>query len=213
MTFFKFRTQPYKTVREIQQISDRLCIEHDLSVIQHPQKLGHTYAEWKARQTNTSWRSELRKRLQFAVMRSNSYDDFLWKCDELHVSVDDDGKHIKFMLRDLPQQRWTRGNKLTNDKRFTESSIKAQISVNALLHKTLTDALTELMPRCTTWEKLRWKLMEKGIRITQGKNGIKYIFPNSVVRSVRELGGAFSEEAIRSALEQGYFSAEQTQNL
>lgn len=213
VTFFKFRTQPYKTVQEIQRISDRLCIEHDLSVIQHPQKLGHSYAEWKARQTNTSWRSELRKRLQFAAMRSISYDDFLKKCDELHVAVDDDGKHIKFMLRDLPQQRWTRGNKLTNDKRFTESGIKAQISMNALLYKTLTDALTELVPRCTTWEKLRWKLMEKGIRITQGKNGIKYVFPNGVVRSVRELGGAFSEEAIRNALEQGYFSAAQTQNL
>jgi len=44
--FNKFNSQPYKTIREIRNISDELCMENELSVIKEPQQKGMHYAEW-----------------------------------------------------------------------------------------------------------------------------------------------------------------------
>lgn len=154
LNYQKFHTQPYKTAQKIRSISDRLCIEHGLSVIQNPQKLGYSYAEWMARRNNTSWRSELRKRLKFVLARSTSYDDFLEKCAQLSIAVNDSSKHIKFMLRDLPQERWTRGNKLSDDDSFTQTGIKETLAGNAALKDALSAALTKCIPLSDDWTAL-----------------------------------------------------------
>lgn len=39
----KLRTVPYRTAREIRAISDRLCMEAKLSVIENPQNIGQLY--------------------------------------------------------------------------------------------------------------------------------------------------------------------------
>lgn len=41
----KLRTVPYRTARQIRDISDRLCMEAHLSVIDDPQKNGQLYPE------------------------------------------------------------------------------------------------------------------------------------------------------------------------
>ena len=41
----KLRTVPYRTARQIRDISDRLCMEAHLSVIDDPQKIGQLYPE------------------------------------------------------------------------------------------------------------------------------------------------------------------------
>ena len=44
----KLRTVPYRTARQIRDISDRLCMEAHLSVIDDPQKIGQLYPDVSA---------------------------------------------------------------------------------------------------------------------------------------------------------------------
>lgn len=206
MNFQKFATQPFKTAQRIRSISDRLCVEHGLSVIQNPQKLGYSYAEWMARRNNTSWRAELRKRIKFALARSTSYDDFLQKCATLDVAVNDNGKHIKYMLRDLPQERWCRGKNLSDDETFILSSIKERVADNAERKRVLTDALTRQIPNAANWTDLQLRLYrEDGITIRSGKSGLFFVFPDGVKRRSSDFGFDFSEERLKEAVKHERF--------
>lgn len=62
----KLRTVPYRTARQIRDISDRLCMEAHLSVIDDPQKIGQLYPENAGKKKSVSNRTEIRKRLNFA---------------------------------------------------------------------------------------------------------------------------------------------------
>ena len=39
-------SEPHQSGREVAKISDRLCHEHGLSVVEHPRQKGMTYKEW-----------------------------------------------------------------------------------------------------------------------------------------------------------------------
>ena len=42
-------SEPHQSGREVARISDRLCREHGLSVVEHPRQKGMAYREWDAR--------------------------------------------------------------------------------------------------------------------------------------------------------------------
>lgn len=109
----KFNSQPYKTVREIRTISDNLCIENELSVIKEPKQKGMHYAEWDNRKKGTSWKQQIENLIDKAIENTNSYDEFLNELKSYGVEIgnafEDEGKHIKFKLQDLGQERFTRG--------------------------------------------------------------------------------------------------------
>ena len=54
----KLRTVPYRTARQIRDISDRLCMEAHLSVIDDPQKIGQLYPENAGKKKSVSNRTE-----------------------------------------------------------------------------------------------------------------------------------------------------------
>ena len=49
-------SEPHQGGREIARISDRLCREHGLSVVEHPNQKGMAYKEWDARRKGQRWK-------------------------------------------------------------------------------------------------------------------------------------------------------------
>ena len=82
----KLRTVPYRTARQIRDISDRLCMEAHLSVIDDPQKIGQLYPEIEGKKKSVSNRTEIRKRLNFCLERATDYSQFLSMANELEIT-------------------------------------------------------------------------------------------------------------------------------
>ena len=82
----KLRTVPYRTARQIRDISDRLCMEAHLSVIDDPQKIGQLYPENAGKKKSVSNRTEIRKRLNFCLERATDYSQFLSMANELEIT-------------------------------------------------------------------------------------------------------------------------------
>lgn len=79
----KLRTVPYRTAQQIRSISDRLCMESQLSVIKDPQQLGQLYPAYIQKKRTTSNRTEVRKKLNFCLERATNYAQFLQMAQEL----------------------------------------------------------------------------------------------------------------------------------
>ena len=91
----KLRTVPYRTARQIRDISDRLCMEAHLSVIDDPQKIGQLYPENAGKKKSVSNRTEIRKRLNFCLERATDYSQFLSMAKELEITPTIRGKHLR----------------------------------------------------------------------------------------------------------------------
>ena len=125
----KLYTKPYQTIAQLRGINDRLCMEYGLSVIQRPGKLAYSYKKWSERRNGTSWKSEIRKRLNFILKRATSYEEFQQYCVELNLYYNDRGKQTQFRLPG--QERNVRGDTLDKKTgRYSAESIRAQCQRN-----------------------------------------------------------------------------------
>lgn len=113
----KLRTVPYRTARQIRDISDRLCMEAHLSVIDDPQKIGQLYPENAGKKKSVSNRTEIRKRLNFCLERATDYSQFLSMAKELEITPTIRGKHISYLLEGAG--RSVRDNSLSDTDTFT----------------------------------------------------------------------------------------------
>lgn len=216
LTGQKLRTQPYKTVAQLRAISDQICITNELSVIRQPARLPTSYKEWMERKKGASWKAELRKRLNFILDRATSYNEFLTMCKELDVAVDDSGKHITYRLRDLPQKKVVRGNKLGASGEFTQTGVEERVEENGNVKAFLHSAVLEELSQSGSWEDLLKRLERNHeIRVTEGKLGLIYHLPDGIKRKETVLGGAFSKEQLLRALEDREYvlSSEPTPSL
>ena len=109
------------TYHEIRNISDRLCDEHNLSVIV-PQGVGKSYAEWETDKQGTSSKSKLKDAIDITVGTSASFEDFIKQMEEQGYTIKR-GKHISFKAPD--QERFTRAKRLGEE--YTEGNIKIRI--------------------------------------------------------------------------------------
>ncbi len=114
-----------KEKKRIREISDRLCEENGLSVIEMTSgRKGKNYKEYQQSREGTSWKEILADLIDKAVSESASFDEFLEKMELEGVSVKR-GKHISFRCEALGQERVTRGNKIGEG--YTEEAIRARI--------------------------------------------------------------------------------------
>lgn len=192
----KMNTQPYKTAAKIRAISDRLCSEYNLSVIKENQEMGHSYKEWSERKKNTSWKSEIRKRLHYILEKAISYEEFLKLAAELGVTVDDHGKHIKYQI--TGQKNYTRGNKLSDTGDFLKDGILEKVNDNKENQLFLKNLICETVKESLDYETFRAALKEKGITFKQSKTG----------ETVYTIDGVLPATVKESALGNGYSSAE-----
>lgn len=114
----------WRSAKDVRKISDRLCLENDLSVVEPKNERGQHYKEWEENQKGKSWKQQIKDILDETIIVSKDYDEFLRLIKSKGIEVKD-GKHIAFKLEELGQQRFTRGKTLGFD--YTEERLKLRI--------------------------------------------------------------------------------------
>ena len=114
----------YKDSAEVvREMSDRLCLENDLSIIENPAPKGKHYAEWKAEREGTSWKAKLRETIDGVLPGCTDFDHFLRRMETAGYEVKC-GKYISFRAKG--QERFTRTKTL--GKEYAEDVLQARIS-------------------------------------------------------------------------------------
>jgi hypothetical protein len=107
----------------IARISDKLCLENNLSVIAEPRKgKAKTRGEHHADKQGVSWKSKLRETIDKCMIKARDWNEFLALMEAEKHEIKHD-KHISF--RAEGQTRFTRAKTL--GERYTEKNIKAQL--------------------------------------------------------------------------------------
>lgn len=92
----KFECVPYRTAKDLRKISDEICIENGLSVID-AKNPGMSYWEWKQRKTGASWKAKVEKLVDSAIEQCEGYAQFKQILTDAGVEIKD-GKDIRFKL-------------------------------------------------------------------------------------------------------------------
>lgn len=114
----------WRSAKDVRRISDRLCLENDLSVVEPKNERGQHYKEWEENQKGKSWKQQIKDILDETIIVSKDYDEFLRLIKSKGIEVKD-GKYISFKLEKLGQQRFTRGKTLGAN--YTEEQLKLRI--------------------------------------------------------------------------------------
>ena len=113
---------------ELHEISDEICKEHGLSLID-PKGKGVSYLELLKQQEGKSWKEKLRVRIAEVMLYSRDFADFLRNCTASgieYVYTPQNKYKLKFKLSGDGQQRFTRAETLGEG--FTVESITEQIA-------------------------------------------------------------------------------------
>lgn len=196
----KLRTAPYKTAAQIRAISDKICIENDLSVIKDPKNLGCKRSEWELRRQQRSWKNEIRQRLNFALEAATSYEEFLAAAGKLGVVVDDSGKHIKYKIAGGDQQRFTRGDHL-NPELISKAAITGSCANRHAAVSFLQGAIEREITGKSYTDFLSG-LRKEGIEIRRTGSGVTYIV-DDIELPERILGTAYATPEIQKMIQAG----------
>ena len=201
----KLRTVPYKTARQIRRISDRLCAEAELSVIEEPENIGQRYSAYIRKHQTIPMRTQVRRRLNFALARATSYDQFKSIALALGVTVLDNGKHIAY--RYCGAGKAVRGNKLSDTEKYLSEGIQEQLAVNADNFTRLRKIIREAVQTAPSFDGFQDELNQKGIRtkIDKRTGAITYIMDDADESHIPEdaLGPGMSRNAIIDAIKNG----------
>ena len=210
----KFVSRPYKTIEQLRDISDRLCLEHDLSVIENPAALGYSYKEWMERNNNTSWKADIRKRLNFLLARATSYEEFKSFCASLNLFFDDHGKQNKFRLPG--QERNVRDDTLDKSGAYSRAGIEKRCQENLELRQTVAEILKKVLPSCAGYveeekgfQALLAALKEQGIHVRESHRGLVWEVDEEKHLEY-ELGAGFTKSYLLEALRAGAYTENQS---
>ncbi len=113
---------------ELREISDEICAEHGISVIE-PIGKGVSHYENEMQKEGKSWKEKLRVRIAEVILYSRDFADFLRNCTASgieYVYTPKNKYKLKFKLSGDGQQRFTRAETLGEG--FTVESITEQIA-------------------------------------------------------------------------------------
>ncbi len=120
-----------KTVYQIRYISDEICKEYGLSVIEPRGKKGKSYEEWKAERAGRSWKTQIRDDIDEVITAAHSYKEFLVliKGRGYTVKGEDSGENsLKYIYFKAPgQERFVRGSLKSLGKDYTREAIRRRI--------------------------------------------------------------------------------------
>ena len=112
---------------ELREISDGICKEYGLSVIE-PKGKGVSHFERDMQLQGKSWKDKLRSMLREIISYSSSFEDFLKNCTDSgieYVYTPQNKVKLKFRLSGEGQQRFTRADTLGDE--FEPENIKKTI--------------------------------------------------------------------------------------
>lgn len=100
--------------KKIRQLSDEVCKEMGLSIIEYGEiGKGVSHYEWTKQQQGSSWKEKLRYELDCIIQRSDTFEDFLEKCRLNGIeAVYNPDKKIALKFRMQGQQRYARAKTL-----------------------------------------------------------------------------------------------------
>lgn len=159
----KLRTVPYRTAQQIRSISDRLCMEAQLSVIKDPQKLGQLYPTYVQKKRTNSNRTEVRKRLNFCLERATNYAQFLQMAQELGISVCQRGKYMTYLLEGAG--RAIRDTSLADTDKFTYTGLVERLEDNAAEQLFIHERIAKILPNVSTFADFAKLLQSEGVKI------------------------------------------------
>ena len=158
----KLRTVPYRTAQQIRSISDRLCMEAQLSVIKDPQKLGQLYPTYVQKKRTTSNRTEVRKKLNFCLERATNYAQFLQMAQELGISVCQRGKHMTYLLDGAG--RAIRDTSLADTDKFTYTGLVERLEDSAAEQQFIRERIAKIFPSVSTFTDFIKQLQSEGVK-------------------------------------------------
>lgn len=170
----KLRTVPYRTAQQIRSISDRLCMESQLSIIKDPQQLGQLYPTYIQKKRTTSNRTEVRKKLNFCLERATNYAQFLQMAQELGISVCQRGKHITYLLEGAG--RAIRDTSLADTDKFTYAGLMECLEDNAAEQLFIRERIAKILPNVSTFADFAILLQSEGVKIRVKKQSRQLLY-------------------------------------
>lgn len=162
-----------KSYYHIRQLSDELCKEHGLSIIEPSGRKGKKYVQWKAEQEGTSWKKRLQEDIDECIKISKSYEDFLRLIKEKGYTVTGDkigDTHAKYIKFTAPgQERPVRGSSRNFGAGYTKEEIKDRIE-NPEKWKNQEKTSQEQKVTEAPKQKTRIKIPKKDILTRTGAN-------------------------------------------
>ena len=113
-------SQQDRAFQKLRIVTDEVCREHGLSVIEHPERSkGKSHWEWDMNRQGLSWKAKLKNAIDKIVAESESWEDFLRRCAENRILAQYDPTHkidLKYMLAEQlernPRAKYTRSRTL-----------------------------------------------------------------------------------------------------
>jgi hypothetical protein len=119
-----------KSYFRIRRLSDELCVEHQLSVIDSGPQRGKKRNEWEAGREGSSWKEKLRQDIDTAIKLSESYEDFirLMKSYGYEIKGEDADSTLKYIsFRPTGKERFVRGSAKSLGADYTREKIQERI--------------------------------------------------------------------------------------
>lgn len=219
--FLRHRSKKNDSIEELQNISDELCKQYGLSVIDNSKeneienrrkKTAISHKEYEERKKGTSWKAKLQDSIDRNIKRSNSYEDFLKHMEESGYSIKH-GKYIKFKLETENQMHHTSSR--TIGKEYTEERIKERIAEKEIERnkeketnkkpqwsKLLKDEIDKNIEKSDSYEDFLKHMEESGYSIKQGKHiSFKNLDGQERFTRAKSLGYQYTEEMIKERIE------------
>ena len=120
-----------QTYHRIRHLSDDLCKEHNLSVIIPGGERGKKYREWQSEQNGSTWKTQLRRDINFCIKSASTYEEFLFlmRAKGYEIKGETFGEEaVKYIsFRPLDKERFVRGSARSLGKEYTKERIRERI--------------------------------------------------------------------------------------
>lgn len=123
----KYHNGGLKDIYRRRNLSDEICKENGLSVIEHNRRNWQTYKEWQTNKSGTSWKQELKNIIDKIIVLSHSWEEFLFNMQKENIIVNDKRKYITFQKEG---KRAVRGNTLGENYSKEKISERIENEVN-----------------------------------------------------------------------------------
>jgi hypothetical protein len=107
----------------LRRLSDIICAEHGLSIIENPQPSKGSYGDWLGDSKLLSWSDKLKQKIDELTPTCTTFEDFITTLKTAGYEVNDKRKHIS--VRAPGQKANRRLNTLDGD--YTEAAIRARL--------------------------------------------------------------------------------------